>query len=94
VEQDNKSTRRGDATLKIAAAVEARSAFHRKLHCRDVRFGSLADMCGAERHVRFAPNSDRESGHRPAGQPSRSNHQAMSALPPKVDVCSVLAHVR
>ena len=25
----------------------------------DVRFGSKADMCGAERHVRFTP----ESGH-------------------------------
>ena len=23
----------------------------------DVRFGSLADMCSAKRHVRFAPNS-------------------------------------
>ena len=29
----------------------------------DVRFGSKADMCGAKGHVRFAPNSDRESGH-------------------------------
>jgi hypothetical protein len=29
----------------------------------DVRFGSKADMCGAKRHVRFTPNSDRESGH-------------------------------
>ena len=27
----------------------------------DVRFGSKADMCGAKRHVRFTPNSDRES---------------------------------
>jgi hypothetical protein len=23
----------------------------------DVRFGSLADICGAKRHVRFTPNS-------------------------------------
>jgi hypothetical protein len=23
-----------------------------------VRFGSLADICSAKRHVRFAPNSD------------------------------------
>src|SRR5262249_35989707 len=30
-----------------------------------VRFGSKADMCSARRHVRFAPNSDRESGHVP-----------------------------
>src|SRR5262245_53240506 len=28
----------------------------------DVRFGSKADICGAKRHVRFTPNSDRESG--------------------------------
>jgi hypothetical protein len=28
----------------------------------NVRFGSLADICSAKRHVRFAPNSDRESG--------------------------------
>ena len=28
----------------------------------DVRFGSKADMCSAKRHVRFTPNSDRESG--------------------------------
>jgi hypothetical protein len=27
-----------------------------------VRFGSLADICSAKGHVRFAPNSDRESG--------------------------------
>jgi hypothetical protein len=28
-----------------------------------VRFGSKADMCNAKRHVRFTPNSDRESRH-------------------------------
>jgi hypothetical protein len=28
----------------------------------NVRFGSKADMCGAKGHVRFTPNSDRESG--------------------------------
>ena len=27
----------------------------------DVRFGSKADMCSANRHVRFSPNSDREN---------------------------------
>jgi hypothetical protein len=36
-------------------------------------------------HVRFTPNSDRESGL-PA--------KVMSALPPKADICSALAHVR
>jgi hypothetical protein len=28
-----------------------------------VRFGSLADICAAKRHVRFTPNSDRKSRH-------------------------------
>ena len=46
---------------------------------RDVRFGSLADMCGAKGHVRFAPNSDRKSGHAAA--------MVMSALHLKADVC-------
>jgi hypothetical protein len=27
----------------------------------NVRFGSLTDICSAKGHVRFAPNSDRES---------------------------------
>src|SRR5262249_8830565 len=49
-----------------------------------VRFGSKADMCGAQAHVRFTPNSDRESGHPRA---------VMSALPPKADMCGALAHV-
>src|SRR5262245_10439294 len=39
----------------------------------NVRFGSKADICGATEHVRFAPNSDRESGHQkyeiPTGKP-------------------------
>jgi len=51
----------------------------------DVRFGSKADMCAAPAHVRFTPNSDRESGHQ---QP------VMSALPPKADMCSARAYVR
>jgi len=28
----------------------------------DLRFGSEADICAAKPHVRFTPNSDRESG--------------------------------
>ena len=35
--------------------------------------------------VRFTPNSDRESGF---------PQKAMSALPPKADMCGALAHVR
>src|SRR5215472_14352533 len=41
-------------------------------------------MCGANRHVRFTSNSDRESRH---------PQTVMSALPPKADMCSALAHV-
>jgi len=50
----------------------------------DVRFGSKADICAAQRHVRFSPNSDRKSG---------LPHKAMSALPPKADMCGALVHV-
>src|SRR6476620_426486 len=50
----------------------------------DVRFGSLADICGGKGHARFAPNSDRKSGF---------PQTVMSALPPKADMCSALAHV-
>jgi hypothetical protein len=48
------------------------------------RFGSEADICNAKRHVRFTPDSDRESGHVPL---------VMSALSPKADVCGATAHV-
>src|SRR5262245_42501964 len=50
-----------------------------------VRFGSKADICTAPAHVRFTPNSDRESGL-PA--------KVMSALPPKADVCGATGDVR
>src|SRR5262249_44836830 len=46
--------------------------------------GSKADICAAPAHVRFTPNSDRESRH---PQP------VMSALSPKADMCSAQAHV-
>jgi hypothetical protein len=49
-----------------------------------VRFGSLADICSAKGHVRFTPDSDRESG---------LPQKVMSALPPKADMCSALAYV-
>jgi len=38
-----------------------------------------ADICGAKAHVRFTPNSDRES---------EFPHNVMSALPPKADITS------
>jgi hypothetical protein len=50
----------------------------------NVRFGSLADICSAKGHVRFTPNGDRESG---------LPQTAMSALPPKADMCGATAHV-
>src|SRR5262245_690482 len=49
-----------------------------------VRFGSEADICAAIRHVRFAPNSDRESGF---------PQTVMSALPLKADMCGARGHV-
>jgi hypothetical protein len=60
---------------------------NRDMHNRDtnVRFGSLADICSAKGHVRFAPNSDRESGF---------PYKVMSALPPKADICAAPRDVR
>jgi hypothetical protein len=51
----------------------------------DVRFGSKADICSAKGYVRFAPNSDRESGLQ---QP------VMSALRPKADISRQNANAR
>ena len=51
----------------------------------NVRFGSLADICSAKGHVRFAPNSNRESGF---------PQTAMSALPLKADMCGAAKDVR
>jgi len=42
-------------------------------------------MCGAQGHVRFTPNSDRES---------EIPQKAMSALPPKADMCGATGDVR
>ena len=44
-----------------------------KRNGRYVRFGSLADICGAKRHVRFTP----ESGHPVSGMISASVHLQM-----------------
>jgi len=51
----------------------------------NVRFGSDADICSAKGHVRFTPDSDRQS---------EFPQKAMSALPPKADMCGALADVR
>jgi hypothetical protein len=42
-------------------------------------------MCAAKRHVCFTPNSDRES---------EIPQKAMSALPPKADMCGANTNVR
>jgi len=42
-------------------------------------------MCVAKSDVRFTPHSDRES---------EFPQEAMSALPPKADMCGALGHVR
>jgi hypothetical protein len=55
------------------------------LNTRNVRFGSLADICSAKGHVRFAPNSDRES---------EFPQTVMSALPPTADMCGAAKDVR
>src|SRR5262245_51726930 len=51
----------------------------------DVRYGSKADMCSAQAHVRFTPDSDRESGF---------PRKVMSALPPTADMCGATRDVR
>ena len=62
----------------------------------DLAPASKADICAAISHVRFTPNSDRKSRHRQPAftKASPSNHQAMSALTPKADMCGATANVR
>src|SRR5215475_9435751 len=74
--------------LASKAEIEIRKQeFPKPVNCRlavlDVRFGSKADMCAAKRHVCFPPNSDRES---------EIPQKAVSALPPKADMCGALAY--
>jgi len=44
-----------------------------------VRFGSLADICGAKQHVRFTANSDPESGHPETGSLQSSSANFLNA---------------
>src|SRR5262249_48083919 len=71
--------------LTVHCELGKRDLIVRGLTSGDVRFGSKADSCSAATHVRFTPNSDRESGHR---------QTVMSALPPKADVCGATRDVR
>lgn len=50
----------------------------------NVRFGSLADICSAKRHVRFNPDSGRKSGH-PANGKADIPQMVMSALSSNAD---------
>jgi hypothetical protein len=58
----------------------------------NVRFGSLADICSATGHVRFTPNSDRESGF-PANGHVRFTPESdikcdmWDRFGPKADIC-------
>jgi hypothetical protein len=58
---------------------------HQNLIRAHVRFGSEADICSAPTHVRFTPNSDRESGF---------PRKVMSALPPKADMSAFKWNIR
>jgi hypothetical protein len=61
-----------------------------------VRFGSKADICSAKEHVRFAPNSDRESefpvkGHVRFTPKSRHVHcRGHVCFGPKADIGAAL----
>src|SRR5262249_18877505 len=48
--------------LTVHCELGKRDLIVRGLTSGDVRFGSKADICGAKSHVRFPPDSDRESG--------------------------------
>jgi hypothetical protein len=71
---------------KIALLVDERPesySFCQGRQDRDVPYGSGTDICSAKWHVRFTPNSDRESGLQ----------KTMSALPLEADICIAQAHV-
>jgi hypothetical protein len=46
----------------------------------DVRFGSLADICSAKRHVRFTPNSDTDCVFRHVRFTPRKRHSVVRYL--------------
>ena len=73
--------------LRLGAALDLPPARPLFLHCPrfcNVRYGSLADIYSAKRHVRLTPNGDCKSG---------LPQTAMPALPLKADMCSALTHV-
>jgi hypothetical protein len=70
------------------------------LHMDHVRFGSKADMCGAQADVCFVPIADICLFDDLVSAPdqcmgnSDAAQKIMSALLPKADMCSALADVR
>jgi hypothetical protein len=70
--------------LSIRQRVERQILFAESLQI-NVRFGSKADICNAKGHVRFTPDSDRESGF---------PQTVMSTLPPKADMRGATKDVR
>src|SRR5262249_6668941 len=55
-----------------------------RLQVGNVRFGSKADICSANEHVCFTPNSDRES---------EFEQKVRSALPPIAEMCGATRDV-
>jgi hypothetical protein len=62
----------------------------------NVRFGSEADMCSAKGHVRFTPNSDRESGRGGRRRARTSAHELFCCivlgLTQRRDAAIVISH--
>ena len=71
---------RRTTAFDIGISTDFNVRFRLRLRFVDVRFGSKADICAAKRHVRFTPESNRNSRHR--GFPMRG--QSTRALPPQV----------
>ena len=64
---NRRNAKKCDELAPLHACAPVRTAHNAEsqrlaLNGANVRFGSKADMCAAKGHVRFAPNSDRESG--------------------------------
>jgi hypothetical protein len=76
--------RDGKHSLELKRGHEITSAMLAIRSDHFVRFGSKADVRTATGHVRFTPNSDRESRHAA---------MVMSALHPKADMCGANHHV-
>jgi hypothetical protein len=63
--------------------VEVQATVLEGVECRDVRFGSKADICGAPRHVRFTP----ESGHsRQLETPQKQSVQLIARFGSSADI--------